>query len=242
MSELVTVVVPARNEIGSLGACLDSLLSQDWHAMEILIVDGDSQDGTADLIRSYADRDHRVRRITNPRRVIPVGLNLALAEARSRWLVRVDAHATVPPDYVRIAVGHLSAGRYAAVGGRKNGVGTTAAGRAIAAAMASRFGVGGSTYHYGTSPREVEHVPFGAYDVRVLRSLGGWDEEFVVNQDFELDHRLRCAGHRILFDPALQIRWESGRASVTCGPSTKGMAAERWRWHSATQTESGQGT
>ena len=75
--------------------------------------------------------------------------------------------------------------------------------------MASPFGVGGSIYHYGKEPQEVEHVPFGAYPTEVARSIGGWGEEFTVNQDFEFDHRVREAGHKILFDPSLVIDWES---------------------------------
>lgn len=99
------------------------------------------------------------------------------------------------------------------MGGRKDGVGRTPAGRAIAAAMASRFGVGGSTYHHGTTVRTVEHVPFGAYPLSVIREIGGWDERLRVNQDFEFDYRVREAGHELLFDPELRIEWES-RQSV----------------------------
>lgn len=206
--DLVTLVVPARNEEAALPACLESLLAQDWPALEVLVVDGASTDGTADVVRRFAERDPRVRLLTNELRIIPVSLNLALAAARGRWLVRVDAHASVPPNYVRIAVAHLQGGQYGAVGGRKDGVGRSPAGRAVAAAMASRFGVGGSTYHFGTSVRPVEHVPFGAYPVDLLRSLGGWDENLRVNQDYELDYRLRMAGQVILFDPAMRIDWD----------------------------------
>ena len=122
--------------------------------------------------------------------------------------MRVDAHATIPPGYVSRAVEHLRDGTYAGVGGRKDGVGETTAGRAIAVAMASPFGVGNSVYHYGTRVTEVEHVPFGAYRVDVARALGGWDEKLRVNQDFEFDYRLRLAGHRLLFDPELVIHWQ----------------------------------
>lgn len=205
--ELVTVVVPARDEQAHLAACLDSVLAQTHRCLQVVVVDGASTDRTAEIVREYAARDPRVELLSNPQGVIPVSLNLALAAARGRWLVRVDAHATVPPDYVATAVELLSAGRWAAVGGRKDGVGTTPAGRAVAAVMASRFGVGGSTYHHGTRPQEVEHVPFGAYSVEVARELGGWDPRLTVNQDFELDHRLRKAGHRLLFDPRLTIQW-----------------------------------
>jgi succinoglycan biosynthesis protein ExoA len=108
---------------------------------------------------------------------------------------------------VRLAVGHLREGVWAGVGGRKDGVGRTPAGRAIAAAMGSRFGVGNSTYHHGTTPQEVDHLPFGAYPVDVVRDVNGWDEQLVANEDFEFDYRLRQAGGRLLFDPAIVIRW-----------------------------------
>ncbi len=207
-TDLVTVVVPARNEEGAIEACLDSILAQDWAAMEVLVVDGMSEDRTRELVARVSAQDARVRLVDNPDRIIPVGMNRGLAEAAGRWLVRVDAHATLRPGYVRGAVELLRSGEYGGVGGRKDGVGRSPAGRAIAAAMASRFGVGGSTYHFGMEQSDVEHVPFGCYPVELLRSMGGWDERLVVNQDFELDYRLRAAGHRIRFDPELRIDWE----------------------------------
>jgi hypothetical protein len=73
--------------------------------------------------------------------------------------------------------------------------------------MSSRFGVGNSTYHYGEQVRTVEHIPFGAYPVEVARRLGGWNEKLAVNQDFELDYRIRATGGLLLFDPELVIRW-----------------------------------
>jgi cellulose synthase/poly-beta-1,6-N-acetylglucosamine synthase-like glycosyltransferase len=53
----------------------------------------------------------------------------------------------------------------------------------------------------------VDHLPFGAYPVDVLRAAGGWDERLTANEDFELDYRLRQAGLRLLFDPRLVIHW-----------------------------------
>ena len=94
------------------------------------------------------------------------------------------------------------------MGGRKNGVGHTAAGRAIAAVMGSQFGQGNSVYHHGTEPTTVDHIPFGAYPIDVVRELGGWDETQLVNEDFEFDYRLRQTGRELLFDPAIQIAWD----------------------------------
>jgi succinoglycan biosynthesis protein ExoA len=207
--ELVTVVIPARNEERSIRDCVASIQQQTYRNLQIIVVDGDSDDDTAAVVKDIANADPRVELLVNPQKVIPVSLNLAVAQARGPWLVRVDAHATVPPDYVARAVGHLATGQWGGVGGRKDGVGRTPAGRAIAAAMGSRFGVGGSTYHHGTTVRTVEHIPFGAYPLSVIRELGGWDEKLRVNQDFEFDYRVRAAGHELLFDPELRIDWES---------------------------------
>lgn len=212
--DLVTVVVPARNEEGTIGACLDSILAQEYADLEVIVVDGGSTDRTLAVVAGYQQCDQRVRLLHNPQRVIPRSLNLALRSARGKWFVRVDAHAQVPPEYVRRAVVHLHTGRWAGVGGRKDGVGITPAGHAIAAAMGSRFGVGNSTYHHGIEAQEVEHIPFGAYPVHLARRLGGWDERLTVNQDFEFDHRVRQSGGRLLFDPDMVIRWRC-RQSVT---------------------------
>jgi succinoglycan biosynthesis protein ExoA len=208
-TELVTVVIPARNEEAHIRVCLNSVLAQNWPAMEVLVVDGDSDDRTRTVVEEIARSDDRVRLVPNPARIIPVAMNLGLAQASGRWLVRVDAHAELHPGYVRRAVELLETGEYGGVGGRKDGVASTPTGLAIAAAMSSRFGVGGSTYHFGTVPADAEHVPFGSYPVDLLRSVGGWDERLVVNQDFELDYRLRALGHRIRFDPGLRIDWQS---------------------------------
>jgi succinoglycan biosynthesis protein ExoA len=204
---LVTVVVPARNEEKFLGACLDSVLAQDYPALQVVVVDGDSSDGTADVVRTRMARDDRVELVRNHRRNIPSSLNLAVEGACGRWLVRVDAHSTIGPGYVRTAVARLEEGTWGGVGGRKDAVGRTPAGRAIAVAMASRFGVGNSTYHFGTIAQEVDHLPFGAYPVEVVRRVGGWNEELTANEDFEFDHRLREAGLRLLFEPRMVIRW-----------------------------------
>ena len=205
--DLVTVVIPAYNEATHLGACLDSVRAQQHTDLQIVVVDADSTDATADIVRERMAEDARIELVHHARRNIPSSLNVALDHARGRWLVRVDAHSTIGPSYVGTAVERLREPGWAGVGGRKDGVGSTSAGRAIAVAMASRLGVGNSVYHFGTTAQEVDHLAFGAYPVDVVREMGGWDETLTANEDFEFDHRLREAGHHLLFDPALVIDW-----------------------------------
>lgn len=206
--ELVTVVVPARDEERTIGAVLDSVLAQTHEALDVIVVDGGSKDATAAIVADYAARDPRVRLVQNPDRVIPIALNLAADRARGRWLVRVDAHSRIPVDYVERLVAHLATGRWGGVGGRKTGRGHTAAGRAIAAVTSSPFAQGNSVYHYGTEVQTVDHVPFGAYPVEVVRELGGWSETQLVNEDYEFDYRVRSSGRELLFDPSVEIDWD----------------------------------
>ena len=206
---LVSVIVPARNEEAAIGATLDALRAQYYREMQIIVIDGGSTDRTVQIIESHMAEDPRIELLHNPRQAIPVGLNIGLAHARGQWLVRMDAHSTVDPGYVGAAVARLQEGRWGGVGGRKDGTGTTPAGRAIAAALGSKFGVGGSVYHWGETEQEVDHIPFGAYPTELVRKLQGWDERLVANEDFEFDHRLRQSGEVLLFDPRLRIAWKS---------------------------------
>ena len=64
-ADLVTVVVPARDEEANIDACLRSILGQDWPDLQVIVVDGKSRDGTAAIVRRYAMRDRRVEALVN---------------------------------------------------------------------------------------------------------------------------------------------------------------------------------
>ena len=206
---LVSVVVPTYNEERSVSTCLDSVLAQTWTNLEVLVVDGGSTDRTRDIVAAYGAIDPRVRLVHNPRKTQPAAMNTAIDEVSSDWLVRVDAHSTVPPTYVEQVMRHLGTGDWGGVGGRKDGVAVTPAGRAIVAALGSKFGVGNSKYHHATEVQTVDHIPFGAYPVEVVRELGGWDERISANEDFEFDYRVRASGRELLLDPEVVIFWQT---------------------------------
>ena len=202
----VTVIVPARNEVSTIDTCLDSVLSQQGVTLEVVVVDNGSTDGTAERLRARAAEDPRLSVLDNPVPSIPASLNAALAAARGEWLVRVDAHSTIPPGYVARAASRLAEGRWVGVGGRKVAVGRSPVGQAIATVLNSPLAVGGSVYHWGTQETVVDHIPFGAYPTALVRALGGWDERILNNEDFEFDQRMREHGE-LLFDPELAIDW-----------------------------------
>lgn len=199
----VTVVLPTLQERAHVRDCLDSLLAQDLAPLEILVVDGGSTDGTADIARALGPP---VRVLHNPKVTAAAAMNLGLAEAKGDVVVRADAHALYATDYVRRCVEVLEETGADNVGGPMRPVGTTAFGRAVAAVTAHPFGVGPGRFHYSDRREEVDTVYLGCWRRETLEVLGGWDEDGIqwAAEDQELNLRLRRAGGRVVLDPTIR--------------------------------------
>lgn len=202
MTPRVSVIVPVRNEAEHIATCLRSILEQRLDAeIEVIVADGCSADGTAEIARSLG-----ATVVDNPARTTPAALNAALAAARGEIVVRFDAHAEMPAGYLRACVDAVQEeADVAGVGGWSLVRARGPWGRALGAALASGFATGNP--RLWRTPREhhcrveLDTFSFGCWPAEELRAAGGWDERFVRNQDFELNYRLRKRGGRILFDP-----------------------------------------
>ncbi|MEM7049885.1 MAG: glycosyltransferase family 2 protein [Acidobacteriota bacterium] len=204
----VSVVVPMLNERSSIDACLDTIADQDLDAAyEVLVVDGGSRDGSRERVAERCSRDPRFRLLENPAGLVSSALNRAIAVARGNFLVRVDAHTLLSPDYVRTCLAVLAETGADNVGGPMRPVGSTAFGRAVAIAMVSRFGIGTAPFRFATRRREVDTVYLGAFPMNLFDRLGGFDEGLLRNQDYEMNYRICQAGGRIVVDPAIDCRY-----------------------------------
>src|SRR5687768_9453472 len=118
MTPPISVLVPCYNEAGFIGPCLESVLDPFVLAnTEVLVIDGMSQDGTRDVVAQLEKRYPVVRLLDNPGRLQSHGMNVGLAAARGRIIVRLDAHSTYPPGYVETCVRLLERTDAANVGG-----------------------------------------------------------------------------------------------------------------------------
>ncbi len=207
----VSVLVAVRDEERHIARALEAVCRQSYPraAVEILVVDGESDDRTREVVAGLALRDPRVRLLHNPLRRVAGGLNVGLRAARGAVIVRVDGHCVIPPDYVAACVRRLRAGEADCTGGPVRAEGETTMGRAIARAMSTPFGVGGAAFRWADAVREVDHLPFGAWRREVFEVIGPFDETLVRNQDDELSDRLRRHGGRIVMDPAIPVRYFS---------------------------------
>jgi succinoglycan biosynthesis protein ExoA len=204
----VSIIMPVRNEASSLDATLVSVCSQATDAStEVIVVDDHSTDSTRSIIERWAAQDERVRLVINRSRGAANALNSGLEAARGRYIVRVDGHSNIPPDYVQALWDHMRSGACEGAGGQKHAVGEGAFGRAVAVAHGSRFGIGDSKYHYSQRQDLVDHIPFGAYVTERARAIGGWDEGLRPNEDYDFDFRYQKAGGRLLLDPTIVFDW-----------------------------------
>lgn len=197
----VSVVMPVRQEGKGLHEVIAAVTAQDCEALErIVIALGPSDDGTAGVVEWWARRDHRVQVLDNPEGIVSTGLNRALQAVGSRYVVRIDGHCLVPPDYVSHLLRTAERTGASCAGPRLRTVGVGRVQRAIAAAMSSPFGVGGSRFRTSTRSGWVDTVAFGLYERALLLRLGGFRPELVRNQDDELNARLRRAGGTVYLD------------------------------------------
>jgi hypothetical protein len=100
---LVSVVVPARNEALHIAECTRSVLASAYPALELIVVDDHSTDGTGALARAAAEGDARLSVLTPP--PLPVGwlgkqwaCHHGAQGARGRYLLFTDADVRLAPD------------------------------------------------------------------------------------------------------------------------------------------------
>jgi len=201
----VSVLVPMRNEQRRIARCLDSILQTDYskQKMEILVIDGLSTDGSGRIVESYCRRYSFIHLLDNPRQMQAAALNLGLGRAKGRIIIRMDAHTVYAPDYIRQCVLALETTGAASVGGRQRAIGSGYLGNAIGAAFSSAFAAGDAKYRYSQVEQWVDTVYLGAWRTQTLRDIGGFNEEWAVNEDYELNYRLRRNGGRILLSPKI---------------------------------------
>lgn len=225
----VSIIVPCYNEQATIRLLLEAIYAQTTprQALEVVIADGMSTDGTREEILAFmvSHPDLEVRVIDNLAGTIPAGLNRAIEEAEGTYIVRLDAHSKPYPDYVERCVSDLEAGLGDNVGGiweiQPDGDGWQA--RSIAAAAAHPLGVGDARYRIGGEAQAVDTVPFGSYAQVLVERIGAYDESLLSNEDYEFNVRVRESGGVVWMNPAIKTVYFARR---TLGA----LARQYWRY------------
>lgn len=209
----VSVIMPVYNEENFIETSLGALLRQTYPSdkMEIIIADGLSVDSTRKIIDELKKTTSiPILIVDNPKKIAPSGLNVAIKNAKGEIIVRVDGHCEVDSDYVENCVKHLVANEAEGVGGPIETIGETLTAQAIAEAMSSKFGVGGSAFRTINNRKMfVDSVAFPGYTRKIIDQVGLFNEELVRNQDDEFNYRIRKTGGKILLSPDIRSRYYS---------------------------------
>ncbi len=195
-----SVLVPTLNEAAHIEHSVDSLLAQiPEGAGELLVIDGGSTDGTLAIVARLAQQHARLRVVHNPERIQSVGCNLGarIAAPQSTALIRADAHALYPPNFLSLCLAALRTKQATSIVVPMQTLGKEPLQRAIAAAQNSILGNGGSRHRRQGASGYVEHGHHAAFDRRFFESIGGYDGSFSHNEDAELDLRAKAAGGHI---------------------------------------------
>jgi GT2 family glycosyltransferase len=207
--DLLSVAIVARDEQDSLPALLRDLTAQDFpkQQTEVLLIDSMSSDETLLIMEQFRELQtgyHKVVVLQNHNKLIPHGHNLALQEYGGDALIKIDAHATVSPDFLRNSVAALNDGQYVAGGRRETLLRRDGAWKQVLlSAENSIFGSGGASYRRKQQPGYVKSVFFMAARREVFARVGSYDERLLRTEDNDISYRIRQAGYQIYFDPEI---------------------------------------
>ncbi|HUF66130.1 MAG TPA: glycosyltransferase family 2 protein [Gemmatimonadaceae bacterium] len=205
----LAIVIATYQERDFIGRCLDSVCGFEVPAgtrVEILVVDGMSDDGTREIVLARAAADPRVRLLDNPRRIQSSAVNLAIQETRAEAILWLGAHADYPLDYVVRTLEVFDASGADNVGGvvlTKRRQDTFAA-LLVQALTTHSFGVGDSSFRTHLRSGAIDTVPYGCFRRSIFERVGLFDERLVRAQDYEMNCRIRANGGRIWLDPAIR--------------------------------------
>ncbi|MBM4286584.1 MAG: glycosyltransferase family 2 protein [Deltaproteobacteria bacterium] len=211
----VSIIIVARNAEECFGNLVNDYLQQDYPASlrELIFVDGASEDATKTIIQEFsqAHPELSITILDNPKRIQAPALNLALRATRGDIVCRVDAHVSIPRNYISNGVRLLlekKKDKVACVGGPWQTVGKGFWGQAIAKVLSTPFGVGNAKFRYSQTAQFVDTVPCGFYWKWVFDEVGSYREDLVRSEDNELHARILARGWKFFLYPGLMTKYQ----------------------------------
>ena len=201
----VSLCMIAYNEEHTLPRLLEEVLAQTYpkDQTELVLVDSASTDGTRSLLTQWAQThltDYRaILVLDNPQKSQAAGWNTAIKETTGEVIIRLDAHASIPADFIEQNVKLIAQGEDVCGGARPNKAEQpTPRQELLLLAESSMFGGSPAGYRRQSGTKKyVSSVFHGAYRREVFAKVGGFNEDLGRTEDNELHYRIRRAGYRI---------------------------------------------
>lgn len=230
----VSLCIIAYNEERSLPRLLEQVTAQSFphEQTELVFVDSCSEDGTKQLFESFAD-EHKdeyiaVQVLDNPKKNQAAGWNTAIKAAVGDVIIRVDAHAEIPDDFIESNMKLIESGEDVCGGARPSIVDDpTPVREMLFLAESSMFGSSAAGYRRKSGEKKyVNSVFHGAYRREVFEKVGGFNEDLGRTEDNELHYRIRQAGYKICQGSDI-VSYQHIRASLSSMLSQK-YANGKW--------------
>ena len=217
---LVSICIPCHNAAPYIGAALDSVLSQTWKHLEIIVVNDGSTDGTDVILEQY--RESGVRVIHEKCGSAAKARNRALKEATGDYIKFFDADDLLSPEMIERQMARLDC--------------------RIDAVASSEWGrFHGDLSTFKSNPQSVwrdmestEWLVEAWHDARpmmqpgmflipttILEESGGWDEELTLIDDFEFFARVLCHSKEVLFTSEAVLYYRSGLSGSLSGQKSR---------------------
>ena len=135
-------------------------------------------------------------------------MNIGILAAKHKLLVWCGAHAIYDQDYLKNSVlVLLEEVDCSSSGGIIQPIAKTSTGKAIKIATMSKFGIGNAHYRHAKRRQYVDTVFGGCFYKESIEKVGGFNEKWVKNQDYELNYRLRTHIGKIVLDPSIKCQY-----------------------------------
>ena len=87
----ISVIVPVYNTEKYIGRCIESILNQSYKELEVIVINDGSSDGSAEIIRKYAENDSRIIFIDNKNYGVSESRNIGIRNAKGEYIQFVDS-------------------------------------------------------------------------------------------------------------------------------------------------------
>jgi glycosyltransferase involved in cell wall biosynthesis len=214
----ISIIIPCRNEEKYIGECLTSLLNQVnvKDKMEILVVDGMSNDNSRAIIQKISSKNPKVKLLDNPNFSTPHALNIGIVNAKGEYFAILGAHAEYSPDYLSTCLELVNNHpEVACVGGPIISKGKSSFAEAAALAMSSVIGVGNAKHRFPNYEGYAEMACFPVFRRDVFDKYGLYDESLIKNQDDEFCFRITRSGEKVFISPKAKSSYFVRESPIT---------------------------
>ncbi len=201
MKDKVSIVLAVYNEQAIIWEAIQSLLQQKSNGfeVEILVVDGNSDDGTKDLLKEIeAQSAGRVKYLFNQARITPVAFNLGIKAASGNYIAIFGAHAEYANDYLEVCLDEMqrtgAAGCSGVVIPKMKEMNRES--ELCLRILSSPIGVSGRSFRTRESGF-AESIPYGVFRKDVFEKVGFYNERLIRNQDNDMNYRINKAGYQL---------------------------------------------